>query len=50
MQIVGEWLLCDDGASRPAILVQVAGDFGLTLNEHFLVDTLAGAEPRSPRP
>lgn len=41
MQIVGEWLLCDDGASGPAILVQVAGDSGRTFSEHFLVDTMA---------
>ena len=39
MRIVGEWLLCDDEVTRPAIRAQVLGADGMTASEYFLVDT-----------
>jgi hypothetical protein len=39
MQIIGEWLLCPDGMSRPVVRAQVAGTAGRAVDEHFLVDS-----------
>lgn len=38
MQIIGEWLLCADGVSRPIVRAQVEGMAGRIIDEHFLVD------------
>lgn len=39
MQIIGEWLLCDDGITRPVVRAQVAGTAGTNIDEHLLVDS-----------
>lgn len=39
MQIIGEWLLCPDGVSRPVVRAQVAGTAGRNIDEHLLVDS-----------
>jgi hypothetical protein len=39
MQIIGEWLLCTDGVSRPIVEARVAGTAGRAIDEHFLVDS-----------
>ncbi len=39
MQIVGDWLVCDDGVTRPVLRAQVRGLDDRTASEHFLVDS-----------
>lgn len=39
MQIVGEWLRCDDGVTRPAIFATISGGNGNTAGEYFLIDS-----------
>jgi hypothetical protein len=39
MQIVGDWLVCDDGVTRPVLRAQVRGVDGQPTSEHFLVDS-----------
>ena len=39
MRIVGEWLLGDDGESRPIVRALVAGGAGHRYLERFLIDT-----------
>lgn len=39
MRIVGEWLLCDDEAIRPAVSVLIVGPDGRALDAAFLIDT-----------
>lgn len=39
MQIAGEWLLCDDGVTRPVVRAQAIGSGGRPTSEHFLIDT-----------
>lgn len=41
MVIVGEWLLCDDGITRPAVRAKVLGADGPFHVEFFLVDSCA---------
>ena len=41
MVIVGAWLVCDDGITRPVIRVNVPRADGSLTGEHFLVDTAA---------
>jgi Aspartyl protease len=41
MRIVGEWLLCDDGITRPAVRAHVQGVDGSLQRGVFLVDTCA---------
>jgi hypothetical protein len=41
MVIVGKWVRCDDGITRPVLLVKVPGAEGTPCTEHFLVDTAA---------
>ncbi len=41
MVIVGEWLLCDDGITRPIVRVEVSRADGSLTDERFLVDTAA---------
>ena len=41
MVIVGEWLVCDDGVTRPIIRVKLPRADGLLMEERFLVDTAA---------
>jgi hypothetical protein len=38
MRVVGEWLLCDDGVTRPVIRAKVAGADGQLYPERFLLD------------
>ncbi len=37
MRIVGEWLLCDDGVTRPAVDVSVQGVAGHVYSARFLI-------------
>ncbi len=39
MRIVGEWLHCDDGVTRPVMRAQLRDRDGQLLAERFLVDT-----------
>jgi hypothetical protein len=39
MRIVGKWLLCDDGFTRPVVRVQILGASGQLHGDDFLVDT-----------
>src|SRR5262245_26785598 len=39
MRIVGEWLLCGDGITRPVVIADVFGADGKSHNVRFLVDT-----------
>jgi hypothetical protein len=39
MRIVGEWLLCDDGKTRPVVNCHVTDAVGGERQEPFLVDT-----------
>ncbi len=39
MVIVGQWLLCDDGITRPIVRAKVAGTNGILYNDIFLIDT-----------
>jgi hypothetical protein len=39
MRIEGEWLECDDGATRPAVRAHVHRAGGLIVREWFLIDT-----------
>jgi hypothetical protein len=41
MVIVGEWLVCDDGITRPIVRVEVSRADGSLTDERFLVDTAA---------
>ena len=41
MRVLGKWLLCDDGVTRPAVLVHVFDVDGKAHHEIFLVDSLA---------
>lgn len=41
MRIVGEWLRCDDGLTRPVVHARVPGRDGSFHPERFLVDTAA---------
>lgn len=41
MQIIGEWLSCEDGVTRPTILAGVHGTGGQLFGERFLVDSCA---------
>jgi hypothetical protein len=41
MVIVGEWLVCDDGITRPIVRIKVPRADGSLLEERFLVDTAA---------
>jgi hypothetical protein len=41
MRIVGEWLLCNDGITRPTVAVEVSGAGGVLIREYFLVDSCA---------
>jgi type 1 glutamine amidotransferase len=38
MEIVGKWLRCDDGVTRPVIKADVLGAEGKLQNNNFLVD------------
>jgi hypothetical protein len=39
MQVVGRWLLCDDGVVRPVIRAGVVGNSGRTHADDFLLDS-----------
>jgi hypothetical protein len=39
MRIVGEWLLCDDGVTRPVILARVLAADGTARVDRFLIDS-----------
>jgi hypothetical protein len=39
MLIVGEWLLGDDGTTRPVVRAEVLGLDGRSVSEGFLVDS-----------
>jgi hypothetical protein len=39
MRIVGEWLSCDDGITRPVVIAEVFGNDGKSHHERFLIDT-----------
>jgi Aspartyl protease len=39
MEILGEWLLCDDGTVRPVIHAAAAGIDGKPVTDRFLVDS-----------
>jgi hypothetical protein len=39
MRIVGEWLCCDDGITRPVVIAEVFGNDGKSHQERFLIDT-----------
>ena len=39
MRILGEWLLCTDGITRPFVRVQVPAVHGNLVSDTFLVDT-----------
>ena len=39
MQIVGEWLLCDDRVTRPVVRAQVVGADGTPRSDRFLIDS-----------
>jgi hypothetical protein len=41
MLIVGKWLVCDDGISRPVARVKVTGANDISASEDFLVDSAA---------
>ena len=39
MRIVGNWWLCDDGATRPTLAADVLAADGQLVRERFLVDS-----------
>jgi hypothetical protein len=39
MRVTGEWLLFDDGVTRPIVRAKVVGADGTLHNERFLIDT-----------
>jgi len=39
MRIVGKWLLCDDGFTRPVVRAQILGVSGQLHGDDFLVDS-----------
>jgi hypothetical protein len=39
MRIVGEWLLCDDGITRPVVRAQVPGGDRRPRSDRFLIDS-----------
>jgi hypothetical protein len=39
MQILGEWLLCDDGITRPTVRAVVHGASGVFVTDDFLIDS-----------
>src|SRR5205823_285700 len=39
MQILGEWLLCDDGITRPTVRAIVFGSSGVFVSDDFLIDS-----------
>jgi hypothetical protein len=39
MRIVGEWLLCDDGITRPTVRAYVGGDADEAHGDDFLIDS-----------
>lgn len=39
MQITGEWLLCDDGITRPIVRIKVHGSDGQWHADRFLIDS-----------
>jgi hypothetical protein len=41
MRIVGSWLLCEDGVTRPTVRAQVLAADGTLVSEDFLVDLAA---------
>src|SRR4051812_10877202 len=41
MRIDGEWLVCEDGVTRPAIEVRVRGPGGRLQDDYFLIDSVA---------
>jgi hypothetical protein len=41
MRIVGSWLLCEDGVTRPVVRVKVLGSDGRSHIDDFLIDSAA---------
>jgi hypothetical protein len=39
MRIVGAWYKCDDGLTRPVLLMRVRGGTGSAIDEKFLIDS-----------
>ncbi|MFL5340235.1 MAG: hypothetical protein ACJ8F7_08780 [Gemmataceae bacterium] len=39
MRIAGEWHSCDDGITRPVLVVRIHGDGGLLWEDRFLIDS-----------
>jgi hypothetical protein len=39
MEIAGEWMLCDDGVTRPIVRVEVLAAHGTSVVDRFLVDS-----------